>query len=106
MPHSVSLATVLASFTLVLATAAFAGQPKPPPVNGKPADDAAKTLPTDQAANAAIDAGFRRWSTVWMFDRYMPGSARATDRALKDGTYVVRGVFDFARFGAKLTIPF
>jgi len=70
----------------------------PPPVD--------KSLPTDAAANTAIDNGFMRWSAAWMFDRYLPGSARATDRGLKDGTYVVRGVFDFARMGARQTIPF
>lgn len=92
----------LARAAVLVSCTASAVAAAPPPAN----NDSAKSLPTDQAANAAIDAGFRRWSAAWMFDRYLPGSARATDRALKDGTYVVRGVFDFARFGAKLTIPF
>jgi len=82
-------------------------RPAPPPQERKKTDDeVAKALPTDEAANAAINAGFARWSTAWMFDRYLPGSARANDRGLKGDTYVVRGVFDFARMGAKHTIPF
>jgi hypothetical protein len=72
----------------------------------KPDRDISKTLPTDQVANAQVDAGFRRWSAAWMFDRYVPGSARATERGFKDGTYIVRGLFNFVRGGARLTIPF
>ncbi len=79
---------------------------KPPEQPQKPAVAASKALPTDEAANAAIDTGFMRWSAAWMFDRYLPGTARATDRGLKDGTYVIRGAFDFVRFGALQTIPF
>ena len=63
-------------------------------------------LPNDRSANATIDAGFIRWSTAWMVDRYIPGSARIADRALKGNWYMIRGTFDFARFGTKLTIPF
>lgn len=68
--------------------------------------ETAEGLPSNESANAAIDAGFKRWSSAWMFDRYIPGSARISDRGLKDDTYVIRGVFDFARMGAKQTIPF
>ncbi len=87
--------------------------PPPPPVSTNPPPQASpnpsaanKSLPTDEAANAQIDAGFRRWSAGWMFDRYVPGSIRTTDRALKEGTYVVRGLFDFVRGGGRLSIPF
>lgn len=78
-----------------------------PPADGndKPAESS-KTLPTDEASNAEIDAGFRRWSAGWMFDRYVPGSAHATERALKQDTYVIRGMFDFVRGGGKLSIPY
>jgi hypothetical protein len=76
-----------------------------PPDNDKPSESS-KSLPTDEASNAEIDAGFRRWSAGWMFDRYVPGSARATERALKQDTYVIRGMFDFIRGGGKLTIPY
>ncbi len=63
-------------------------------------------MPKDDAANTAIDNGFKQWSSAWMFDRYVPGSARAADRGFKNGTYVIRGMFDFVRGGARLTIPF
>ncbi len=72
----------------------------------RPTQDVNKALPTDEVANAEVDTSFRRWSSTWMFDRYLPGSAHATERGLKDETYVVRGLFDFARSGTKLTIPF
>jgi hypothetical protein len=116
-----------ASCAWLAGTAAWAQEPRPPQPRpaaasapsvpsapaassaagaGKPTAEPDRALPTDAVANAAIDTGFMRWSAAWMFDRYLPGSARATDRGLKDGTYVVRGVFDFARMGAKQTIPF
>jgi len=124
--HYLLASVTAASCAWLAGTAAWAQEPRPaprpapaaapsgPPVptassaagGGKPAAEPDKTLPTDAVANAAIDTGFMRWSAAWMFDRYLPGSARATDRGLKDGTYVVRGVFDFARMGAKQTIPF
>ncbi len=68
--------------------------------------DVPKTLPTDENANAEVDAAFNKWSSTWIFDKYLPGSAHTTERGFKDGTYVVRGLFDFARSGTKLTIPF
>jgi hypothetical protein len=71
-----------------------------------PPDDVSKAIPKDAIANGAIDGAFQQWSSGWMFDRYIPGSARAANRALSDGAYVIRGVFDFVRGGAKLTIPF
>jgi hypothetical protein len=74
--------------------------------SGRPSDDAAKAIPDDGVANSAIDGGFRQWSSAWMFDRYVPGSAHAADRGFRDGTYVVRGVFSFVRMGRPLTIPF
>lgn len=69
-------------------------------------EDVGKTIPKDDVTNAAIDDGFKRWSSAWMVDRYVPGSARTTDRGFRDGAYVIRGVFDFVRGGARLTIPF
>jgi hypothetical protein len=72
----------------------------------KSTQDATKALPTDQAVNAEVDSSFVRWSAAWMFDRYLPSSARATERGLTGDTYVVRGLFDFARSGQKITIPF
>lgn len=92
---------------LVVSTGALAQAATPRPANksSPPAADA-KQLPTDDAAMAEVDTAFKQWSSAWMFDRYVPGSARATERGLKDQTYVVRGMFDFARSGSKLTIPF
>jgi hypothetical protein len=78
-------------------------QQRPP---AKPSPDAGKSIPKDSFTNVAIDDGFKQWSSAWMFDRYVPGSAHATDRGFKDDTYVIRGLFDFVRGGAKLTIPF
>jgi hypothetical protein len=119
--HLLALTTAVLC-ALLAGPAAWANEPKPVPARpaaasapavpppasgGKPAAvEPDKTLPTDAVANAAIDNGFMRWSAAWMFDRYLPGSARASDRGLKDGTYVVRGTFDFARMGARQTIPF
>jgi len=77
-----------------------------PAGNKKPIQDMSKTLLTDEAANAEVDAGFRQWSSTWMFDRYLAGSAHATERGFKDDTYVIRGLFDFVRSGSKITIPF
>ncbi len=90
------------------------GPPPAPPASAdhtKPAgqqstEDSTRLIPTDDVANAEIDAGFKRWSSTWMFDRYVPGSAHATERGYKDATYVVRGMFDFIRGGGRLTIPF
>jgi hypothetical protein len=62
-------------------------------------------LPTDTLLNTEVDAAFVRWSAAWMFDRYL-GNVLVTERGLKDSTYVIRGVFDFARMGSKITIPF
>jgi hypothetical protein len=84
-------------------------QPTSPPQQQQAsaaAEQVEKSLPKDNVANTAIDNGFKRWSSAWMFDRYVPGSARATDRGFKDGTYVIRGMFDFVRGGQRLTIPF
>src|SRR5436190_16823019 len=39
------------------------------------AEDVGNTIPKDDVTNAAIDDGFKRWSSGWMFDRYVPGSA-------------------------------
>ena len=80
--------------------------PPPTPAPTRSAEDVGKTLPKDDVTNAAIDNGFRRWSMGWMMDRYVPGSARTTDRGFRDGAYVIRGLFDFVRAGARLTIPF
>ena len=79
---------------------------EPQRVPAKLADEATNSLPDDGVANAAIDNGFRQWSSTWMSDRYLPGSAQVTDRGFKHGTYIIRGVFDFIRGGGRLTIPF
>jgi hypothetical protein len=92
-------AALLASDAFAVDAAASAPKKQSP-------QEVSKTLPTDEAANAEVDALFKRWSSAWMFDRYLPGSARTTERGLKDETYVVRGLFDFARSGTKLTIPY
>ena len=83
-------------------------QPSRPeqPAASATAEQVESFLPKDNVANTAIDNGFKQWSSAWMFDRYLPGSARATDRGFKNGTYVIRGIFDFVRGGARLTIPF
>jgi hypothetical protein len=73
---------------------------------GKPPSDAGQSIPKDGVANAAIDDGFKQWSSTWMFDRYVPGSAHATERGYKGNTYIIRGVFDFVRGAGAATIPF
>lgn len=73
---------------------------KPPP------EPDSKALPADDAALAEVDNAFRRWASSWMFDRYLPGSVRATERGLTGETYMLRGTFDFARSGQRITIPF
>jgi hypothetical protein len=65
-----------------------------------------KLLPADAAALAEVDNAFKRWGASWMFDRYLPGSVRATERGLTGETYMLRGTFDFARSGQRITIPF
>ena len=97
---------VLLACTALVCVGVFAADGAASDAGKKPGQDAAKTLPTDQAVNAEVDAGFIRWSSAWMFDRYLPSSARATERGLTGDTYVVRGLFDFARSGQKITIPF
>jgi hypothetical protein len=66
----------------------------------------AKALPADEAALAEVDNAFRQWGATWMFDRYLPGTVRATERGLTGETYILRGTFDFARSGQRITIPF
>jgi hypothetical protein len=73
-----------------------ASRPEQPAASAT-AEQVERSLPTDNVANTAIDNGFKQWSSAWMFDRYVPGSARVTDRGFKQGTYVIRGVFDFIR---------
>lgn len=82
-----------------------AAEPAKPAQKRSP-EDVGKTIPKDDVTNAAIDDGFKRWSSGWMVDRYVPGSARTTDRGFRDGAYIVRGLFDFVRGGVRLTIPF
>lgn len=65
-----------------------------------------KLLPADAAALAEVDNAFKRWGATWMFDRYLPGTVRATERGLSGETYMLRGTFDFARSGQRITIPF
>lgn len=61
----------------------------------------------NQQIDEVIDASFIRWSTEsWMFDRYVPKSAHVGEKSLRDGSYLVRGMFDFIRFGAAHTISF
>jgi len=62
-----------------------------------PSADTSKSIPNDEFANAAIDDGFRRWSSAWMFDQYMPNSAHVIVIDLKGGTYIFHGDFGFAR---------
>jgi hypothetical protein len=71
-----------------------------------PTDAEQKLLPADAAALAEVDNAFKRWASSWMFDRYLPGNLRVTERGLKGDTYVLRGTFDFARSGQRITIPF
>ena len=71
-----------------------------------PPDPDSKLLPADEAALAEVDDAFKRWGATWMFDRYLAGSVRATERGLNGATYMLRGTFDFARSGQRLTIPF
>lgn len=95
------------SFCALIACSAATGQGTARPAGEiQPGQEVAKQLPTDEAAMAEVDSAFRQWSSAWMFDRYLPGSVRATERGLTDETYLVRGLFDFARSGTKLTIPF
>jgi len=109
MIQAVFRSALLVVCAALFATDAFATDPAPETKKQSAQDetkDDTKGLPTDEAANADVDASFKRWSSAWMFDRYQPGSARATERGLRDETYVIRGLFDFARSGTKLTIPF
>lgn len=71
-----------------------------------PPDLDPKLLPADGVALAEVDNAFKRWGASWMFDRYLPGSVRATERGLTGETYMLRGTFDFARSGQRITIPF
>lgn len=82
------------------ATASAQGVSRPPAA--KPLPD----LPSDAQATSQIEAGFVSWASTWMYDRYLPTSARILERGFKDDVYVIRGTFDFARFGSRLTIPF
>lgn len=65
-----------------------------------------KLLPADDVALKEVDDAFNRWGSTWMFDRYLGGSVHATERGLNGATYMLRGTFDFARSGQRLTIPF
>jgi hypothetical protein len=71
-----------------------------------PSQDVSKSIPKDDDINTAIDDGFKRWSSAWMMDRYVQGSANIAHRGFKDATYIVRGLFDFVRGGSQLTIPY
>jgi hypothetical protein len=93
-------------FSVFLSLNSFAEKSATPPQNKKPTRDVSKLLPADKASNAEIDTAFQKWSSTWMFDRYIAGSAHATERGFRDGTYVIRGLFDFVRSGTKITIPF
>lgn len=81
------------------------GKDRKPDANAPPDLDP-KLLPADAAALAEVDNAFKRWGATWMFDRYLPGSVRATERGLTGETYMLRGTFDFARSGQRITIPF
>jgi len=106
-PAAVNAATATTPSASAAGPAGTPQKANPAPSDGsnKPSESS-KALPTDEASNAEIDAGFRQWSAGWMFDRYVPGSARATERALKNDTYVIRGMFDFVRGGGRLSIPY
>ncbi len=97
------------------ATAAGQAPVNPPKAATQPASHAA----TQQASNAAnsafdaatadgaIDRGFKQWSESWIMDRYVPDSSHGVERALKDGTYLVRGFCAFTRGGgAPIKLPF
>lgn len=62
--------------------------------------------PNFAVANTAIDEAFRSWSSSWMIDRYIAGSARIAERDVANGTVVIRGMFDFMRGTNRFTIPF
>lgn len=62
--------------------------------------------PNADFTNVEVDNGFRRWSTAWWMDQYIPNSAQVRDGGFKNGTYVVNGEFSFAREGQTHTIPF
>jgi hypothetical protein len=55
---------------------------------------------------AAINSRFIAWSASWGWDRYVPDSARVSDKACSEGGCKVDGNFVFARFGAPHTITF
>ena len=102
---SCRMALLFAS-AIVVSANTLAAQGTSAATGTNPTPAVARKLPADRVANAEIDAGFINWSAAWMFDRYVPGSSRVTDRGLTGETYVVRGLFDFYRSGQKITIPF
>ena len=92
---------------------AQARDPDPAPASPLPAtepakrpEDVSKSFPDDAVAAAAIEEGFQQWSSGWLVDRYTAGTAIATDRGFKSGTYLIRGVFSLLRGNAKMTVPF
>ncbi|MFZ1548237.1 MAG: hypothetical protein WAT12_14255 [Candidatus Nitrotoga sp.] len=72
----------------------------------KPLADTSKAKLNDDFTNTEIDDGFKRWSSVWMWDQYIPNSARVIDGGFKEGAYIVRGDFGFVRGRSSHTIPF
>jgi TPR repeat protein len=87
-------------------SAAIAPMAADPPAGDAVKRQSSSGIPKNAAADAAIDEGFKRWSSAWMIDQYVPGSAHAVNRGLKDGTFLARGMFGFMRGGARLSIPF
>jgi hypothetical protein len=62
----------------------------------------------DEAAgmDPVIDNLFRRWSSTWWSDRYIPVSAHIAEELPTESGFTVRGQFSFVRGGNALTIPF
>ena len=88
---------------------AFAGETNPDNAQMKTVEQTALSWPPglgDDVIYSAINDGFLRWSTAWAVDQYIAGSAQVAEKGVQSGTYLVRGSFAFARFGAKYSIPF
>ena len=62
----------------------------------------------DEAASLAnaVNVVFSRWSSGWMFDRYIDQSAVIQEIANQPYGYLARGVFRFTRGGQVIQIPF
>lgn len=74
----------------------------------QPSDRQASVTSDNDSASIekVVDAFFSRWAQSWMIDRYVSRSSRVTEMKMKDGSYLVRGEFKFARGGGVASIPF